>query len=100
MQINSVSPSFKGFVRIYSNNDSSLVNTSNILGFNSSVSEDEGDYFNSVTFADDKNEVCSVSSYHKNEDSNEIPYGIDFEQTFAKACHNADSTGDIINIVI
>ena len=51
MQINSVSPSFKGFVRIYSNNDSSLVNTSNILGFNSSVSEDEGDYFNSVTFS-------------------------------------------------
>lgn len=46
MQINPVSPSFKGFIRIFSDsNDPELVNTSNVLDFNSSVSKTDESFF-------------------------------------------------------
>lgn len=100
MQINSVSPSFKGFIRIFSDsNDPELVNTSNVLDFNSSVSKTDESFFNSVTYAGTDGNIKTVSSFHPEYDGIQ-KRGYDFERSFARICHKADTTGEIVNIII
>ena len=65
MKIFSVQPSFKGFVKIHKTSDKNfypIVNTSNILGFDSF--ESDNGYNNSVSFIVDTGKVRQISNFH------------------------------------
>lgn len=102
MKIFSVQPSFNGFVKIHKTSDKNfypIVNTSNILGFDSF--ESDNGYHNSVSFIDDSGKVRQISNFHSKQDKDELleePVGEDFIRIIPKVCLEADKTGEILSI--
>ncbi len=100
---------FNGFVQLTNSKTekrSNPINTANILGFNSSVSRKSSGtdkyYTNTVSYINEQGNVDKLEVAHPSvsREYGEYPYGENFNTVFAKACAEADKTGEILSILV
>lgn len=105
MNINSVSPSFTGFVTAHAVGDEKkhFINTSRIVGIDSYDLPAWEMKVNTLKYYNDRNELVTIESEHSYseiEDYGEVPTGDDFVNIVSEVCAEADKTGKILSILV